>query len=120
MANHRRSRINDAVAQELTIGLRSVRDPRVTENFVTVTRAEVSPDLRNATVYYSCMGDQKEVRRGLDSCSGVLRRHLAETLNLRITPVLAFVHDASIAHGARIAELLEEIRTDGGEGGANE
>ena len=111
MANHRRSPINDAVAQELTIGLRSVRDPRVTENFVTVTRAEVSPDLRNATVYYSCMGDQKEVRRGLDSCSGVLRRHLAQTLNLRITPELNFVKDGYMEHGARIAKLLEDIKT---------
>lgn len=112
MANYRRNRINDAVSQELTIALRGVRDPRIAENFVTITRAEVAPDLRNATVYFSCMGDVKEVRTALKGCAGFLRHHLAETVNLRITPVLSFVHDDSIAHGARIAELLEEIHAD--------
>jgi ribosome-binding factor A len=112
MANYRRSRINDAVAQELTIALRNVRDPRITSNFVSITRAEVAPDLHNATVYFSCMGDAKEVRTALIKCTGLLRHHLAETVNLRLTPQLAFVHDDSIAHGARIAQLLEEINRD--------
>lgn len=109
MANYRRNRINDAVAQELNLALREVRDPRVTGALVSVTRAEVAPDLRNATVYFSCMGDAKEVRAALVRCAGLLRHHLATTVNLRITPELAFVHDDSISHGARIAELLSEI-----------
>lgn len=109
MANYRRNRINDAVAQELNLALREVRDPRVTGALVSVTRAEVAPDLRNATVYFSCMGDAKEVRTTLIRCAGLLRHHLATTVNLRITPELAFVHDDSISHGARIAELLSEI-----------
>lgn len=109
MANYRRNRINDAVAQELNLALREVRDPRVTGALVSVTRAGVAPDLRNATVYFSCMGDAKEVRTALIRCAGLLRHHLATTVNLRITPELAFVHDDSISHGARIAELLSEI-----------
>lgn len=109
MANYRRNRINDAVAQELNLALREVRDPRVTGALVSVTRAEVAPDLRNATVFFSCMGDAKEVRTALIRCVGLLRHHLATTVNLRITPELAFVHDDSISHGARIAELLSEI-----------
>ena len=109
MANYRRNRINDAVAQELNLALREVRDPRVTGALVSVTRAEVAPALRNATVFFSCMGDAKEVRTALIRCAGLLRHHLATTVNLRITPELAFVHDDSISHGARIAELLSEI-----------
>ena len=109
MANYRRNRINDAVAQELNLALREVRDPRVTGALVSVTRAEVAPDLRNATVFFSCMGDAKEVRTALIRCAGLRRHHLATTVNLRITPELAFVHDDSISHGARIAELLSEI-----------
>lgn len=112
MANYRRDRINDAVKQELSIALRDVRDPRIVNNFVSVTRAEVAPDLRNATVYFSCMGDPKEVRRGLINCTGLLRRHLATTVNLRLTPMLVFQHDSSIEHGARIAELLDQIQKD--------
>lgn len=109
MANYRRGRINDAVAQELAVALRDVREPKVIDNFVSITRAEIAPDLRNGTVYFSCMGDSKEALEGLKKCTGMLRHHLAVTLNLRITPELRFVKDGSIEHGAKIAKFLEEI-----------
>ena len=110
MAKYRRGRINDAVAQELAIALGDVREPKVINNFVSITRAEVAPDLNFATVYFSCIGDTKEAADGLKKCTGMLRHHLAVTLNLRITPELRFVKDGSIEHGARIAKKLEEIK----------
>ena len=112
MANYRRGRINDAVAKELAIALRDVREPKVQNNFVSITRAEVAPDLKYATVYFSCIGDFKEAHEGLKTCTGMLRHHLAVTLNLRITPELLFKKDGSMEHGARIAELLEEINSE--------
>lgn len=111
MANYRRGRINDAVAKELAIAIGNVREPKVIDNFVSITRAEVAPDLKYATVYFSCIGDFKEAAEGLKKCTGMLRHHLAHTLNLRITPELSFVKDGSMEHGARIAELLEQIKT---------
>ena len=109
MANYRRGRINDAVAQELAVALREVRDPRVVDNFISITRAEVAPDLKVAVVYFSCIGDDKAGAEGLRRVTGMLRHHLATTLNLRITPDLIFRKDGSIEHGAHIAKLLEEI-----------
>ena len=110
MAKYRRGRINDAVAKELAIALSEVREPMVINNFVSFTRAEVAPDLKYATVYFSCMGDSKEAESGLKKCAGMLRHHLALTLNLRITPELTFKKDGSIEHGAKIARILEEIK----------
>lgn len=110
MAKYRRGRINDAVAQELAIAIGNVREPKVIDNFVSITRAEVAPDLKYATVYFSCIGDAAEVQLGLKKCTGMLRHHLATTLNLRITPELNFVKDGSIEHGATIAKRLEEIK----------
>ncbi|HBJ19252.1 MAG TPA: 30S ribosome-binding factor RbfA [Clostridiales bacterium] len=109
MSKYRRGRINDAVAEELGVALREVREPKVQDNFISITRAEVAPDLKYATVWFSCMGDTKEALAGLTKCTGMLRHHLAVTLNLRITPELHFVKDGSIEHGAHIAELLEKI-----------
>ena len=117
MAKYRRGRINDAVAQELAIAIGEVREPKVINNFVSITRAEVAPDLKYASVYFSCMGDSDEALGGLKKCTGMLRHHLAVTLNLRITPELNFIKDGSIEHGARIAKLLDEINK--GEGGSN-
>ena len=109
MSKYRRGRINDAVGQELAIALGEVREPKVVDNFISITRAEVAPDLKFATVYFSCIGDSKEALEGLKKVTGMLRHHLAKTLNLRITPELNFVKDGSIEHGAKIARLLEEI-----------
>ena len=116
MAKYRRGRINDAVAQELAIALGNVREPKVVDNFISITRAEVAPDLKYATVYFSCLGDSSAAGEGLKKCTGMLRHHLATELNLRITPELNFVKDGSIEHGARIAKLLDEISSKAGEG----
>ena len=110
MGKYRRGRINDAVAEELAIALGEVREPKVINNFISITRAEVAPDLKYASIYFSCIGDSKEAAEGLKKCTGMLRHHLAVTLNLRITPELNFIKDGSIEHGARIAARLEEIK----------
>lgn len=115
MAKYRRGRINDAVAEELAIAIGNVREPKVVNNFVSITRAEVAPDLKYATVYFSCIGDFSEAAEGLKKCTGMLRHHLATTLNLRITPELHFVKDGSMEHGARIAKLLDEVMPKTGE-----
>lgn len=112
MAKYRRGRINDAVAKELAIALGELREPKVINNFVSITRAEVAPDLKYATVYFSAIGDADEAKEGLKKCTGILRHHLAKTLNLRITPELTFSKDGSIEHGAKIARLLEEINRE--------
>jgi ribosome-binding factor A len=111
MSKYRRGRINDAVAQELAIALGEVREPKVINNFVSITRAEVAPDLKYAGIYFSCIGDSKEAIEGLKKCTGMLRHHLATKLNLRITPELTFIKDGSIEHGAKIARLIEEIHS---------
>ncbi len=114
MAKYRRGRINDAVAEELAIAIGEVREPKVINNFVSITRADVAPDLKYASVYFSCMGDSDEALAGLKKCTGMLRHHLAVTLNLRITPELNFIKDGSIEHGAKIAKLLEQIHAKDG------
>ena len=109
-------RINEEVLKELSGLLRDVKDPRLSVPMLTVLRCEVTNDLRWCKVYLSVLGDydEKELRRGLKSCSGFLRRELAHRLSLRYTPELTFVMDDSIAHGAHIAQVLNtlDIRPD--------
>ena len=110
MANYRRGRINDEVKKELSVILREVKDPRISDAFISVTAVEVSGDLKFAKVYYSAMmGDKKEVAKGLKSSAGFIRREIAGRLNLRMTPEFSFYEDHSIEHGARISKLLNGI-----------
>ena len=110
MAKYRQGRINDEFQKEIAMILREVKDPRVSGAFVSVTAAEVTPDLKFAKVYYSAlMGDKKEVKRGLLSSAGFIRGQIAKRMNLRITPEITFVEDSSIEYGAKISKILEGI-----------
>ncbi len=112
MASYRRGRINEEMTRELASILREIKDPRVTDSFVSVTSVDVTPDLKYAKIYYSHIsGDKKEVKKGLVSASGYIRRQIAERLNLRITPELSFLPDDSIEYGAHIHSLLKSIET---------
>ena len=110
MAKHRRGRINEEIQKEMTVILRHVKDPRVSDAFISVTAADCTADLKYAKIYYSAMmGDPKETAKGLKAATGFIRRELARSLNLRITPELTFLPDSSISYGAHIASILEGL-----------
>ena len=113
MPKYRQGRINDSVMQEVSLILRDVKDPRVSDGLITVTGADVSADLKYAKIFYSSFsGEDKETKLGLRSAAGFIRGQLAHRLNLRVTPELTFVYDHSVQHGAHIAELLNRIDAD--------
>lgn len=111
MANNRLARTNDDVQRVLSELLRSVKDPRVQQGMISVTRVEVTGDLRYAKVWISVypLENEKELKRGLKSAAGWLRRELASSLNLRYTPELVFEVDHSIEYGAHINQLIENL-----------
>ena len=107
MAKYRQSRINEEMFKEAANIMRTVKDPRVRDAFVSVTGADVTPDLKYAKIYYSFMqGDRKAVQKGLASSAPYIRGQLAKALNLRVTPELTFVEDTSIAYGAKIEKII--------------
>lgn len=113
MPNYRRGRINDEMKKELAVIFRDIKDPRVADNFVSVTSVDVTPDLKFAKVYFSAItGDKKEIKKGLVSASGFIRKRIADTLNLRITPELVFELDDSIEYGSHINSLLKQIERE--------
>ena len=110
MAGNRINRINDEIQKELSALFRELKDPRVSQGMVSITRVDTTADLRYAKIYVSALdkGQEKEILKGLKSASGYLRRELGHTLQLRYTPELQFVGDDSIRHGAHILELLRQ------------
>ena len=112
---HRIERVNSLIRQEISQLLqRQVKDPRL-GNFVAVTEVSLSPDLRYARVFVSCMGSEEEKQAtlsGLIAASGFLRNRLAKRLRLRRIPELSFHWDDSIERGAHLLELIDEVSTD--------
>lgn len=110
MSGHRLDRTNDDIQIVLSELLRSIKDPRVNQGMISVVRTETTGDLRYCKVYVSVFGlsDEKQLKKGLKSASGWLRRELSQRLKLRSTPELIFELDDSIEHGAHINDIMNQ------------
>jgi ribosome-binding factor A len=113
MPTQRQQRVGRQILQEIsTIVETELADPRL--QLVTFTEVRISPDLRNARVFFSCLGgevERKRAEQGLQHAAGALRRELGRRLSLRFVPELRFEFDDSYERAERIAHLLK--RTGG-------
>ena len=105
----RSERVSDQMKHEIAdILMRKIKDPRI--GFVTVTDVEVADDLRNAKVFVSVYGgDKEETLKGLKSATAFIRLELGRRMRMRFIPELLFRFDATVERGAHIMELLHEI-----------
>jgi ribosome-binding factor A len=110
MKSQRLARIDHEVQRILgTLITQELRDPRLA--FVTVTRAEVSDDLRACKVFVSVIGDRHQARQSLDAlkrAAKFLRGELGHKIDLRHTPELTFVEDRSAERAIALAKTLRE------------
>lgn len=110
MPSHRIPRVAEAIREVVSSAiLFELADPRV--QGVTVLRAEVTGDLRNATVYVTVMGNEAQQRlalRGLQHASGFIQGKVARRLQTRYTPTLCFKRDDSVKNSVAISRLIDE------------
>lgn len=111
MSQKRITAINQEIQKELSDLLRTVKDPRVQDCLISITRVETTPDLRWAKVYVSFLQQDKasDAMKGLKSASGYLRRGLGQGLNLRYTPEIQWALDDSITYGAHMLDLINSL-----------
>ena len=111
MASNRIHRINEEIQKELSSLLRTVKDPRVQDTMISITRVETTPDLRYTKVYVSFLQEDraKKAMAGLQSAGGYLRRELGRNLQLRYAPEIVWSQDDSITYGAHMLELINSL-----------
>ena len=111
MASNRINRINEEIQKELSNLIRELKDPRVQNTMISITRVETTPDLRYAKVYVSFLEEAKakDALKGLSSAGGYLRRNLGQALKLRYTPELVWALDDSITYGAKMLKLINSL-----------
>ena len=114
MSSNKLARTNDDIQFAMSVLLREVKDPRVQQGMISVTRVETTGDLRYSKIWLSVLGlrDEKEFRKGLRSASGWLRHELGTRMNLRYTPELIFELDHSIEYGAHINEIINSLEKE--------
>ncbi len=110
MAGFRLDRISEEVRHALDRIIREMNDPRITGTY-SVTRADVTRDLRYAKVYISVLESDKadEMIKALKKAAGFIRHELGARVQLRYTPELLFYRDDNIAYGVHISEILKNV-----------
>ena len=111
MASNRINRINEEIQKELSSLLRTVKDPRVQDTMISITRVETTPDLRYTKVYVSFLQEDRAegAMKGLKSAAGFLRRQLGSNLKLRYAPEIVWALDDSITYGAKMLKLINSL-----------
>jgi ribosome-binding factor A len=117
----RQSRVGDQIRVELAELLaRQVQDPGI--GFLTITHVKVTPDLQQARVYYTTIGDEKarkETARALRRAMPFLRRQVGQRLQLRRVPELQFFFDESVERQDRIEKILLDLERERAEQAAS-
>lgn len=113
MSESRAVRVAEEIQREIARMLSTgrLKDDRI--GFVTITGVRVTPDLREATIYYVAHGsDEEQAKTGdaLESNAGKLRSHIGKVMRIRHAPELRFKADVSIDEGMKIERLLKEVR----------
>ena len=108
----RHERVEEAIRKEVSLIIHDeLKDPRI--GFVTVTRVELTKDLRNAQIFYSVLGKEEEHKKtklALDSALGYIRSLVAQRINLRIACEIMFKEDHSTEYSVKIEEVLNAIK----------
>lgn len=108
----RHERVEEAIRKEVSMIIHDeLKDPRI--GFITVTRVELTKDLRSAKIFYSVLGKEEEHRKtrlALDSALGYIRKLVAQRINLRIATELMFKEDHSTEYSVRIEKVLNQLK----------
>ena len=112
MAVNRTDRLNSLLKEVISeVIKKDVRNPHVTE-LVTVTRVQITKDLRHAKVFISVIGteqDKFETIEALNSAAGFIAVQSSHKVVMRYFPELKFKLDDSVDKHMRIEELLNQI-----------
>lgn len=110
----RLDRVADVLRKSISdILLTKAHDQRI--GFVSITEVKVSPDLKSAKIFVSCMGDEQEKKRsmrGLRSASKFIQTACAGKLDIKYMPKLIFIRDDSLEKGDHILNLLAQLKTE--------
>lgn len=115
MKGQRSQRVNSEMQKELAAiiaGPLKNKEPEL-KGLISVTGADVAPDLKTAKIYVSVLAknaeETKETFRILRENAGFLRHELARVMRMRTVPELSIIEDGSMAYGAHMDRLFEEL-----------
>lgn len=117
MSQAKNARLNEDIKRELILIIQGMKDPRL-DCLWTVMRVETSPDLTDAKVYISVLGDEEKsdgVIKTLNKANGFIRGELSKRLHIRRSPRFVFMKDGGAEYAQKISEILKGINDNDNE-----
>ncbi|MBI5143879.1 MAG: 30S ribosome-binding factor RbfA [Candidatus Omnitrophica bacterium] len=112
MTTQRAERVQEALRQEVSrIVHNELKDPRL--GFLTITKVEITKDLRYARVYFSVLGELKDktlALKGLNSAKGYIKNMISKNIKLRFMPEIEFKMDQSLEHTKEIHDIMDKLK----------
>ena len=114
MSKQRPERVQEALRQEISnIVQREIKDPRL--GFITITKVDLTKDLRYARIYFSVLGENKDkllALKGLNSAKGYIKGLIGDRIKLRFMPQIEFRIDTSLEHTKEIYDILDKLKKE--------
>ncbi len=112
MANFNIKRLSEGIRREISAAVSGVKDPRVSKNFVTVTRCELTNDMSYCKVWVACLGGSEVTDKaveGMTAASGYFKKQIASTVRMRKIPELIFQPDNSLEYSEHIEDIIAHL-----------
>lgn len=109
----RPERVQEALRREVSLIIqKEIKDPRL--GFTTITKVEISKDLKNAHIYYSVMDEKDAIntKHALMSAEGYIKKLIGDRLKMKFMPNIKFKADKTMEHSRRVLEILEKIKRE--------
>ncbi|MCX5681239.1 MAG: 30S ribosome-binding factor RbfA [Candidatus Omnitrophica bacterium] len=107
-------RVNETVRREICVIVQQeLGDPRL--EFASITRVEVSRDLRHAKIYFSVLGDQnciEQAENGFEAAKGLVRKLLSQRIRMKFMPELNFIYDKALEYTIHLDEEIERLKNE--------
>lgn len=112
MPNFNIKRLGEDILREISAAVSGVKDPRVADAFVTITRTELTNDLSYCKVWVACMGGAERTDKaceGMKAASGYFKKCIAGRVRMRKMPELIFIPDNSLEYSAHIEDIISKL-----------
>ena len=112
MANFNIKRLSEDIRREISAAVSGVKDPRVADGFVTVTRCELTNDMSYCKVWVACMGGSERTAKaveGMKAASGYFKKQIAGAVRMRKIPELIFQPDNSLEYSEHIEDIIAHL-----------
>ena len=112
MPNFNIKRLEEDIRREISTAVSGLKDSRVANGFVTITRCELANDMSYCKVGVACMGGGQRTAkavRGMVAATGYFKKHIAARIRMRKIPELIFIEDNSLDYSARIEKIIKNL-----------